>query len=223
MIPENFSRDMSLKKSPQAVIFADCSNIITGGGAVGAASSVLGTMSAGMQLKMLEGNNFYPSAVQTSLGTFSYVDRTLYEPQGDYIRKMSYLLVPAITMQTFLISFFIPLMIRKRKALAAAAPEKRGEELKDGIIRTAVVSGGAVAAGVGLFLVFAFLRMLIGVALPKLLVLFYGLIFLLAAFVPKEFLVSLFSRSFVNYRNPVTILITLARQIVGMLHAEYIK
>ena len=103
MIPENFSRDMSLKKSPQAVIFADCSNIITGGGAVGAASSVLGTMSAGM-------------------------------------------LVPAITMQTFLISFFIPLMIRKRKALAAAAPEKRGEELKDGIIRTAVVAGGAVAA-----------------------------------------------------------------------------
>ena len=80
MIPENFSRDMSLKKSPQAVIFADCSNIITGGGAVGAASSVLGTMSAGMQLKMLEGNNFYPSAAQTSLGTFSYVDRTLYEP-----------------------------------------------------------------------------------------------------------------------------------------------
>ena len=146
MIPENFSRDMSLKKSPQAVIFADCSNIITGGGAVGAASSVLGTMSAGMQLKMLEGNNFYPSAAQTSLGTFSYVDRTLYEPQGDYIRKMSYLLVPAITMQTFLISFFIPLMIRKRKALAAAAPEKRGEELKDGIIRTAVVAGGAVAA-----------------------------------------------------------------------------
>ena len=87
MIPENFSRDMSLKKSPQAVIFADCSNIITGGGAVGAASSVLGTMSAGMQLKMLEGNNFYPSAAQTSLGTFSYVDRTLYEPQGDYIKE----------------------------------------------------------------------------------------------------------------------------------------
>lgn len=72
---------------------------------MGTASSVLGTMSAGMQLKMLEGNNFYPSAAQNSLGTFSYVDRTLYEPQGDYIRKMSYLLVPSITMQTFLISF----------------------------------------------------------------------------------------------------------------------
>lgn len=46
----------------------------------------------------------------------------------------------------------------------------------------------SVAAGVGLFLVFAFLRMLIGISLPKLLVLFYGMIFLLAAFVPREFL-----------------------------------
>lgn len=144
MIPRNFSRDMSLKKSPQAVIFADCSNIITGGGAVGAASSVLGTMSAGMQLKMLEGNNFYPSAAQTGLGTFTYVDRTLYEPQGDYIRKMSYLLVPSITMQTFLISFFIPLMIRKRKTLALAVGEQRKAEIKDGTIRTAMVAGGAV-------------------------------------------------------------------------------
>ena len=46
----------------------------------------------------------------------------------------------------------------------------------------------SVAAGVGLFLVFAFLRMLIGISLPRLLVLFYSIIFLLAAFVPKEFL-----------------------------------
>ena len=46
----------------------------------------------------------------------------------------------------------------------------------------------SVAAGVGLFLTIAFLRMLGGVALPKLLVLFYGPIFALAAFVPKEFL-----------------------------------
>ena len=46
----------------------------------------------------------------------------------------------------------------------------------------------SVAAGVGFFLVVAFLRMLLGIALPKLLVVFYGLIFVLAAFVPKEFL-----------------------------------
>ena len=41
----------------------------------------------------------------------------------------------------------------------------------------------SVAAGVGLFLVVAFLRMLLGIALPKLLVVFYGLIFVLLSLI----------------------------------------
>ena len=46
----------------------------------------------------------------------------------------------------------------------------------------------AVAAGVGTFLVFALLRMLFGIALPRLLVLFYVIIFALTLFVPADFL-----------------------------------
>ena len=45
-----------------------------------------------------------------------------------------------------------------------------------------------VACGVGLFLVVALLRMLFGIALPPLLVVFYAAVFLLAVFVPKDFL-----------------------------------
>ena len=62
----------------------------------------------------------------------------------------------------------------------------------------------SVAAGVGLFLVFAFLRMLIGISLPKLLVLFYGIIFALAAFVPKEFLAVAFDSGGVT-TGPMTV------------------
>ena len=62
----------------------------------------------------------------------------------------------------------------------------------------------SVAAGVGLFLVFAFLRMLIGISLPKLLVLFYGIIFVLAAFVPKEFLAVAFDSGGVT-TGPMTV------------------
>ena len=144
MIPPNFSRDVALRKSPQAVIFADCSNIITGGGAVGAASAVLGTMNAGTQVKMLEGSSFSPSSAAASLGTFSYVDRTLYEPQGDYTRKMTYLLVPSITTQTFLVSFFIPLLIRKRKIFSESDRETSRRELKEILQRVLVVGLGAV-------------------------------------------------------------------------------
>lgn len=45
----------------------------------------------------------------------------------------------------------------------------------------------AVAVGVGIFLVIALLRMLIGVALPPLLTFFYIVVFVLAFFVPENF------------------------------------
>ena len=46
----------------------------------------------------------------------------------------------------------------------------------------------SVACGVGAFLVVALLRMLFSVALPPLLLAFYGVVFALAMFVPKDFL-----------------------------------
>ncbi len=46
----------------------------------------------------------------------------------------------------------------------------------------------AVALGVGIFLVIALLRMLFGIPLSYLLVLFYGIIFVLTFFVPRDFL-----------------------------------
>lgn len=46
----------------------------------------------------------------------------------------------------------------------------------------------SVACGVGVFLVVAFLRMLFGIPLPPLLLVFYTVIFILAFFVPKDFL-----------------------------------
>ena len=48
------------------------------------------------------------------------------------------------------------------------------------------------------------LRMLVGIALPKLLVVFYGLIFVLAAFVPKEFLSVAFDSGGVT-TGPITV------------------
>lgn len=62
----------------------------------------------------------------------------------------------------------------------------------------------SVAVGVGIFLVMAFLRMLLGIPLPRLLVIFYAAIFLLAAFVPKEFLAVAFDSGGVT-TGPITV------------------
>ena len=101
--------------------------------------------------------------------------------------------LPLILVLGFLLGFLITISEPDLQVLADQVPS-----IPSG---TLILS---VAAGVGLFLVFAFLRMLIGVALPKLLVLFYGLIFLLAAFVPKEFLAVAFDSGGVT-TGPMTV------------------
>ena len=100
--------------------------------------------------------------------------------------------LPVILGIGFLLGFLITISEPDLQVLANQVPSIPN--------RTLILS---VAAGVGLFLVFAFLR-LIGISLPKLLVLFYGMIFLLAAFVPKEFLAVAFDSGGVT-TGPMTV------------------
>ena len=62
----------------------------------------------------------------------------------------------------------------------------------------------SVAAGVGVFLVIALLRMLFGVALSHFLVLFYALVFILTLFVPRDFLAIAFDSGGVT-TGPMTV------------------
>ncbi|MBO5196958.1 MAG: DUF1538 domain-containing protein [Lachnospiraceae bacterium] len=62
----------------------------------------------------------------------------------------------------------------------------------------------AVAIGVAIFLVLAILRMLFGIPLPYLLVLFYGIIFALTPLVPKDFLAIAFDSGGVT-TGPMTV------------------
>lgn len=62
----------------------------------------------------------------------------------------------------------------------------------------------AVACGVGIFLIIALLRMLFGIALPYMLVFFYAVVFLLAFFVPDNFLAVAFDSGGVT-TGPMTV------------------
>ena len=62
----------------------------------------------------------------------------------------------------------------------------------------------AVAIGVGMFLVISILRMLIGIPLSHLLLIFYGIIFVLTLFVPQDFLAIAFDSGGVT-TGPMTV------------------
>jgi len=78
---------------------------------------------------------------------------------------------------SFLLGFIITVSEPDLQVLAGQVPS-----IPNGILI------GAVAGGVALFLVIALLRMLFRIPLPPLLIFFYMLVFVLALFVPDDFL-----------------------------------
>ena len=61
-----------------------------------------------------------------------------------------------------------------------------------------------VAAGVGVFLAMAFMRILLNWSLSKMLMIFYGIVFILSAFVPRDFLAVAFDAGGVT-TGPITV------------------
>ena len=85
--------------------------------------------------------------------------------------------LPVIVAVAFLLGFIVTISEPDLQVLAGQVPAVPN--------MTLILS---VACGVGAFLVIALLRMLFSMALPPLLVVCYAVVFVLAAFVPKDFL-----------------------------------
>ncbi len=115
VIPKNFAKDARLMKSPRVLIFADNTNLMVGGNVVAYCSTVLGTLNASAQISVFEGKNMLPSVTKSTISSFSYVDRILYDPQSSYIRNLGYAVIPFAAQLAFITQFVIPLLIEKKK------------------------------------------------------------------------------------------------------------
>ena len=106
--------------------------------------------------------------------------------------------LPVVIGLSFLLGFIITISEPDLQVLANQVPAVPN--------MTLILS---VACGVGTFLVVALLRMLFSVALPPLLLVFYGVVFVLAMFVPKDFLSVAFDSGGVT-TGPMTVPFILA-------------
>lgn len=97
------------------------------------------------------------------------------ERVGSALTKSRNLVLIVVT--AFLLGFIITISEPDLQVLAGQVPAVPGTIL--------ILS---VAGGVGIFLVFALLRMLFAIPLPPLLVVFYAVVFILSAFIPRDFL-----------------------------------
>lgn len=119
IIPKNFGKDVSLTKSPSALILIDGTNMVIAGNALGYSSAVLGTLNAGVQMRVFEGRNMLPYVTNQTISSFSYVNRVLYDPQSSYFRNLMYTIIPFSVQALFLMQFLVPLLIEKKKELSS--------------------------------------------------------------------------------------------------------
>lgn len=117
VIPKDFNKDAIKKKSPSIALLIDETNIVIGNNLYAYCNTVIGTINAGFQLKVFEGKNMMPYTASKAVATFSYSERTLYEPQLSYMRYLIYSLVPYLIQGAFLMTFLVPTLIASRRQL----------------------------------------------------------------------------------------------------------
>ncbi|MCR4436941.1 MAG: ABC transporter permease [Clostridiales bacterium] len=89
-IPPHFERDINKGQSSQVLILVDGTNMVVGNNSYAAASTIIQTVSAGAEIKILEGGGMVPRDAENVVNAFTFTDRTLYDPRMTY---MNYLLL----------------------------------------------------------------------------------------------------------------------------------
>ena len=102
-IPKNFSRDVMSLKSSEVVIFIDGSNIVIGNNVYGRAATIVGTLSAGTQMKLIQARGVGIDTARKLAMPFEIGERTLYDPK---MRYANYLVLGLISvfMQALMMS-----------------------------------------------------------------------------------------------------------------------
>ena len=144
IIPKDFSKDVALKKTPDCLVVVDGSNV--------------STLSAGTELKILEGSGMNPTSAQTSLGSFTAVDRAVYEPTGGYTPRMMYALMIMLVQQIMLINFVMPLFTERKKYFIRGSKKENIENIKDILVRIAVVFVSCIIISFGALLIVGKMR-----------------------------------------------------------------
>lgn len=117
VIPKDFNKDAIKMKSPTLALLIDETNMVVGNNIYAYASTVIGTVNAGFQLKVFEGKNMLPDTAKKVITSFSYGERILYDSQLSYMRYLMYTLLPYLIQGTFLMTFLVPALVKNRKKL----------------------------------------------------------------------------------------------------------
>lgn len=92
-IPPDFGKDIGAGNNSTVLLLVDGSNVIIGNNAYAQAATILQSLSAGIQMKILQGKGMQEVTAEAVALPFQFTDRILYDPRLTY---MNYLILAFI-------------------------------------------------------------------------------------------------------------------------------
>ena len=142
IIPEDFGKNLSAKKGTSAEVLIDGSNFLIGNNIQLYTSTILATMNAGIQIRLLETGGAVPYSANQDVYTLNLADRALFNPQFVYYYYLFSGLLGIFVQQTVLA--VTPSILIKEK-------ERIREQLDAGITEGLHIGIGNVAYKIGIY------------------------------------------------------------------------
>jgi ABC-2 type transport system permease protein len=117
IIPEGFYQDVLQAKSPNVLVLVDGSSLLIGNNMQGYSSSILTGLGTGLQINILQGKGMLPETAQTTLKTFTFTERVLYDPQLDYLRYVFYSVL-LFVIQIMFLKTIVDILLKKKPVSA---------------------------------------------------------------------------------------------------------
>ncbi|SFQ97890.1 ABC transporter permease [Desulfoscipio geothermicus] len=116
VIPPDFARDIKTGQGTEVLIVSDGSNMIISNTIATGAAEVIGTISAGIELKSLEGLGISGDRAEDIVSAVSFRSRVWYNPTYNYLKFLLPGLIVMGMQQALLIAAAIALYRRRRMA-----------------------------------------------------------------------------------------------------------
>ena len=124
ILPENFGSDVRENRSPKVSVMIDGSNIFIGNNAYFYAASILSTLNAGIQARVLEAGGMTPFTALSKMKVLIPGERMLYVPQmGNFVYAFAGFL--GIFIQQTYMSILAPVFISEKRRLRGLKEDKR--------------------------------------------------------------------------------------------------
>ena len=87
-IPPDFGEDILKMKATQVILYTDGSNVIIGNNAYAYAATIVQTIGAGVEMKLLSAKGALPQVANHIALAFQFNDRILYDPKMTYLNYL---------------------------------------------------------------------------------------------------------------------------------------